>query len=506
MTSASEEKKRKKEKKAILQKKLRSMLIKKDYRFPIDAVDPIDPFEPSSNKPIDEDKLTLEALVDYLEKTYQTCDKLHIHLEAIKKIFDDHPAQNLIKANKSEYFKVLTHFAILSTAKEGWFNLLVTRPARKTKPSLSNNHPSHFSTKQSKKLNDAIIRCFYSRLIEGMTEQDKARYHMLLPDEFLPIRFDRLLLELDEAIQDLFCFVQQKTPGYDDERLLPDTGSDKAIEKTSYILHGIFSQNKKEGYSADTLRAALIKFASINRAINDINAIINLHNEVIDSLPNDIQHLKHIESESEILPALLDIFNQQHTNLPDDLLECSKLVCKMYAITSASYERTDESLKAFSELHMQPCSIAVSAALLCHDFLQRKELSLNIRGETNNNIYVYKTLSDFSKRIVSTDELTIEYLWDRGFPEELFKYLTTRHSISMFGLSDFYPSQLGAKAHLKVKLKKFELQRKAYELLKDMSVNDAFLGISEFYWDLKEIIAKAAHTTAPPASGIIENT
>jgi|GEM_PF-1591840 len=462
------------------QETLRELLINEDYKeFPDN------PFEPSSDKPIAEDQLTPAKLIDYLDNTYETGKKPGVYLKTIEKIIDKDRAKSLIALNESEYFKVLTHFAILSKAKRGWFNLFVTYPTRTSKPSLSDNPSPFFRAKDSKELHDAIIHCFYSRLIEGMTEQDKKRYDILLPDEFLPTRLDRLLFDLDDAIQDLFCFTQQSAYGYDknNRELLPDTASDEAFREIHDLLRKIFNQNGKEEYSTDTLRATLIKFASINRAINDIDAIINIYKEVIDSLPNDIGHLKHIKSESEIWRALSDIFNEQSTNLPKDLIECAKLVCEMHIMDSGERykEKASEAFNQFSKLHRKPFCIAVSAALLCHDFLQRKKLNLNIRGDTNKNIYVYKMLSDFSKIIAPADTLTRETFLKHGLPEDLLKYFTTRYSVSISSLSDFYPSQIVAKANLNVKRKRFELQREAYELLKNLSVKDACLCSRNFF-------------------------
>jgi len=145
---------------------------------------------------------------------------------------------------------------------------------------------------------------------------------------------------------------------------------------------------------------------------------------------------------------------------------------------------------------MEPYSIAVSAALLYDDFLQQKKINLNTSGEINKYITAYKTLSNLAKRIETTDILKTdisETLGKYGFPQELFKYLTIRYSISMFGLSDFYSSQVGAKAHLKVKIKKYELHKEAYELLKDMSVKDAQQWISTLHWNMEEAINTLGH-------------
>jgi len=323
-----------------------------------------------------------------------------------------------------------------------------------------------------------------------MSEQDKERYQILLPVELLPTGFDGLLLILDKAIQDFFCLIHRSLVDFRNEELLPDTNLDVAIQITRSLLHHIFNQGMKEGYSVDTLRAALIKFASINRAINDIDAIINIQNEDTLSLPENIEYLWHIKTESEILSSILDIFNENPDNLPPDLIECSILLCKMYIITSMPCDKTEEVLEEFNSAHMQPRYIAVSAALLYHDYLKNRELNLKIRGDTNKYINVYNTLSKFSKKIHSTDTLKIETLWNHGFPEELFKYLTTRYSVSVFGLSPFYPSQIGARAHLKVRKKKLELQREAYELLKDMSVNDAHRLIKMLYCCVNDLISQ----------------
>ena len=467
---------------------LTKMLLTKDYRFPDD------PFEPSSDKPIDADKLTsFTALKAYLDDTYATGEKLGIYLKTIKHIMGDHRAEYFIELNKSEYFKVLTHFTILSIVKRGWFNLFVTSPIRTSKPSLS-DLPSRFALNTSKKLHDSIIWCFYARLTQGMTAQEKERYPILLPHEFSPSGFDGLLVGLDTAIQDFFSLAHQNTGDLNDERLLPDAGSDEAIKKTRSILLLSFSQNTKDGYRADTLRAALIKLSALNRAINSIAAILNIYDQIIDNLPNDIASLIQIESESEILPALIDIFAQlpskrKKTALPNDLMACSKLVCQMYMITSQPPTKSDVH-REFNDRHRMADCIAVSAALLYHDFLRQNKLNLNIRGETNKSINVYKTLSELAKKIPATDLLKTEDLWTYAFPEDLFKFLTARYSISVMGLSPFYPSQQGAAAHLNVKIKKLVLQKEAYELLKDMSVKDGHQCISNFYCTVQENIAE----------------
>lgn len=460
---------------------LKDMLLNKNYSFPNS------PFEPSSSEPIGKDNLTNEKLAYYLDETYLIGDRLYDHKTKIEEIIGEDRAQYLISLNKSEYLKVLAHFSILSRVKKGWDNLLITNIKGDSKPSLSNN-PISAGTKDSKKFNDAVILCFYSRLLEGMTEQDKEIYKVLLPVQSFTSGFDSVIDLLDAAIQDLFSFEKQNLDGYYvdgcDESLLPDSNLDEAIENTRNALNSIKKLTKNDSYKADSLRATLIKCASINRAINDIEAIFNIQNEILHSLPKEMHPLLHVKSESEILPAISNMFNEQITKLPHDLIECSILVCVMYIAASLPPKRKEE----FKERHLMPDCIAVSAALLYQDSLDEKKISLNIRGEKNNSINVYKSLSDFVKKISTSELINVQILSEHGFPEELFKYLTTRYSLSVFGLSEYYPSQIGSEAHFKVRRKKWELQKEVYESLKDMSINEADLWIKDVCFHVLEVI------------------
>jgi hypothetical protein len=239
----------------LIKKQLKEKVLNQDYSFPDD------PFEPSSAKAIDADKLTsFGALKAYLKNTYGVGEKPELHRKTIEKIIGISRAEYLIGLNKSEYYKVLTLFTTLSIVKKGWFNLFVTSPTRTTKPSLSDN-PSLNTINKIKDLHDKIIQYFYTRLIQGMSDQEKERYQDLFLQTNLLTGFDEYLFSLDTAIQDLFGLVQQEDEDYIKEDTLPDWGLDIAIDKTRVLLYFIFSKNLTEGYRADTLRASLIKFA-----------------------------------------------------------------------------------------------------------------------------------------------------------------------------------------------------------------------------------------------------
>ena len=98
---------------------------------------------------------------------------------------------------------------ILTIVKKGWDKLLSFNPTSISKPSLSNN-PLANGDNKTKKENDDIIRLFHSRLLEGMTKQDKERYQILLPFKSDPTLcftgFDLLLYRLDIAYQNLLSF------------------------------------------------------------------------------------------------------------------------------------------------------------------------------------------------------------------------------------------------------------------------------------------------------------
>lgn len=229
----------------INRKFLEKCVIKNDYSIFRNS-----PFEPSSCETILKENLNLKNLEKYLNRSYGVGEDLDIYKERIEEFTGHDRAKNLITKNESEYFKIISHFAILSKVKQGWYNLFLVSTEKQSQPSLS-VLPSKHSFKKSKELNDAIIRCYYARLLQGMTKQDRNRYQILEPDEFLPCRFDKLLMFLDRAIQDLFCYTQQSFCGYYDDGLLPDTGSDETFKKMRLLLYDFFKYQNKEDYRSD---------------------------------------------------------------------------------------------------------------------------------------------------------------------------------------------------------------------------------------------------------------
>lgn len=463
---------------------LQKMLIAHNYEFGNSN------YEPSNPESIDKNKLTIEKLTEYLNNRYFSGEKPHIHGEPIKRIIDHPSVKQLIEANRSEYFKILTHFTILSKVKRGWFNLLIIDPSKDIKPSLSAN-PQYHTNRKSKKLNDAIIFCFYNRLIEGMSEKDKEHYDILLPHGNVPSKFDYLLNYLDLAIQNYF---NKANSVFEDEDQYLDTAKDKAlndaVSATCLFILDFLSIKKNNNYLSDTLRASLIKFSCLNRAINDIDAILDIQHQVsefVSCLEYDLTPLKNIEEESSILPALLDLFVIENSNFPNDLIKCAQLVCLMNSFVQNHFDNTQEDILSH---HFKPSSIAIIAAILYVIEIKKIKLNLRIQGETNQNILIYKALYEFSDKFADLDIFCLDDLTNKGFPEPLFKYLTTIYVVYVF---QPIPNKESALAYMKLKKYKLKVQRKTYRLLKKISVHDAENKIHQIINQSRAVCSRPNH-------------
>jgi hypothetical protein len=408
---------------------LKEMLINKNYHFGNSC------YEPSNCQPIDK-KHTIEDLTAYLADHYQAGDKPRCHDEAIEKIIGSPQAKTLIATDRSEYFKVLTHFTILSKAKRGWFNLLITHPSKNSKASLSTN-PTLNSTRNSKTLNDALVYCYYDRLCEGMTEEDKKRYKILLPlpNEVLPSGFDVCLLEFDHTLQ-RFINIKAKEVISEENIIKGIVTRELLLHLTkfarSFIKQMRWIARQQADSPPDTLRAELIKSASLNRAINDIDAILACHHqiqEIIKTLDYDFMPLKTVEAESEIIPRLSALFNVKQDDLPSDLIKCARLVYSMCVKTDFSRGDTKAGeiceTEGSREFIFHPSSIAIASAILYLCWANKTKIKLEILGDTNQFILVYKTLSDFAKPLAEPVEFDKKDGIERGFPEPLSKYLRT---------------------------------------------------------------------------------
>lgn len=464
------------------QDELKKMLINKNYNFGNSC------YEPSNCQSIDK-KYTMDNLKEYLANRYHAGEKPDYQIKTIEKIIGSPQAKTLTAADRSEYFKVLTHFTILFQAKRGWFNLLITHPSKNSKASLSSN-PSLHLVRKSKTLNDALVYCYYNRLCEGMTEEDKKRYEILLPspDGVLPSRFDKYLFEFGKILHQ---FINTRA-----KEIVSEEDFIKGIVTRESLLHltkfarSLIKQmrwiaQQQADSPPDTLRAELIKSASLNRAINDIEAILTCHyeiQEIIKTLDYDFMVLKTIEAESEIIPRLSALFNVKQDDLPSDLIKCARLVYSMWIKTDLSHDDTKAgeicATEGCREIILHPSGIAIASALLYLCWANKTKIKLEILGETNQFILVYKTLSDFAEPLAEPVEFDKKDGIERGFPEPLSKYLRTFFVILASPAEPTLDNILGT---LKYKALRLKIERDAYRMMKNFSVSEIREVIFYFY-------------------------
>lgn len=463
--------KQKKDKVLYDKKRLVRIVINNNY-----SEFPNNPYEPSNLDSIKDDLLTKNKLTVYLHDNYDIGERANYQIDTIKSIIEFPELYDAIQLDEGELFKILTHFGILSQIKRGWYNLLIAGENKTTTPSLS-DYPSYSPAKEKKepkKLNDAIIRCYYSRLINGLSNDDRTRYPYLLPNKYPLTALDELISLFDEAIQKLFFELHRNTDGYLDEAKLPDTGLDEVIAyiRDTLIKFIDFYVKNNTISITESLRVLLIKMASFNLAINQVDAILRTQDQILSSFPNNFQYCHHIISEDEIIPTLENLRAVKSRKLPSDLIKCAQVICRIYIISSNSHCKTEEELAAFENRHMQPDCVAVAAALLYNDFDKKTKLNLYISGDNNPGCLIYKEMSGFSRRINVAGHVTKEDVLGAALNQELIKFFVTRHSIAVNSLSDHYTSQEGAVAHLRVRREKLEIQKEMYQLFKMLSVED----------------------------------
>lgn len=486
---------------SISKESLANFLIEDDYRCFPDSM-----FEPSNKTIIPTEEANDANLSKHLMSHYKTGKSLDIFHDRFEEILGADQAKKLINGNTSDYIKITAHFAILSTAKRGWFNFFVPKAIRKLRPSeakknfqapvpsLSDN-PSPYQINDVKELNDAVIYCFYRRLIEGMTETEQAAYKILsLEKTRLPV-FRRLLFDLEQTIDNLFNFLQKDIEGYDDVFYPPDMGLNEIISKTRYLVLDSLKNQKNTNPIQDSLRASLIKNATINLAINDLEAIQYIHEKVRVNLPEEITPLVNIQSESDILSAISYMFNMKPDALPSDLIDCAKAVIKIYTLESYPKLASKETVSLFINEHKKPYCLAISAALLLHDSIHKTEIKIGIKGNTNKGKPSYHAFSNIIKSTNGGKQLTHEFLQNHKIYEDLFNYLFTRYSVSVFGLSPTYSSREGALAHLNVKAKKLELKKEILEQLSELSISDIECFITSFYRLINDIVSLPSQST-----------
>lgn len=407
-----------------------------------------------------EEKFCQEKKVSHYKRIYNKITGLDI----------DH-----ICYERKDIIKMIFIFSILSKHMKGWYGLICEHSINNSSHSLDNN--SHdFKISNKKSSNNAVIIFLY-KVLSGDIENKKIRESFIF-DNYHMTNFERMLHLFDNNIQDAFNVFQRSMVDFNDVNMMPDyalaESCDKIYELIECTINLLNIKNTKE----DLISVNLLKHASLNRAINDINAIIEIQEEVIldlDSMSLDVSTILDVIRMEDIFPILARIFSMELNEIDTDLIKVSKFVIMAYCKTHRPSYINDAD---FSAMHTSPKNIAISAFLLLDNILNHKKINTRVRGETNPKILVYKKLKEAIRYIDSED---IDSLIKQGISEMVIKYVTTRYSLMVFGESACRFSKDGAKAHLAVKRAKIEIQKECYQAFKMMDFDSVRAFVSEFH-------------------------
>jgi hypothetical protein len=467
------------------QDEIRKMLLANNYHF-TDS-----PFDFSSSKAIGDKLLDKRSLSLFLKTTFAINEKPYYHRKTIKKIIGDQQEKYFFDSEKSSYFKVLSLFSLLSKGKKIWHHLI----SDDTKvPSLSNNPATleykgfkdeeSINTGDEKLINDAILRCFYSQLIQAALTKNPLLNDLIMPKHNCLSNLDLLLGEFDIYLQKLFDWHMLTKPGYVDGQELESGAIKEAFLETRQHVDAVLKRCESKVNSKDDLILTLIKCASINRANNDYNFILNLYAKMDEEIPDGIDLMKNVRNLKDIKDVLIKIFNIEESEIPEDLIECAMRVIEMHSLFY-DLEASPEQLRQFKRKSLSLEHIGASAAQILNGYIKSKEtgkrldFKIRIRGETNPGINVYNELSNLTQNMLSDDkDLRAFYMY--SVPDDFFKYLTVRYSIIYSGMKSRSSIKNGALAQLQLKIKKIELQQEVIELFRGYSIQHICLFLNLF--------------------------
>lgn len=483
---------------AYAQDEVRKMLMADKYRF-TDS-----PFDISSSKAIGDKLLDKKFLLLFLKTTFGINEKPEYHRKTIKKIIGDQQEEYFYDSERSNYFKVLSLFSLLSIGKKSWHSLI---SGNNKNPSSSNNPATiehkglkdekSIHTREVKVINDAILRCFYSQLIQVVWAKNRLLYDLIMPKYNCLSNFDLLLGEFDIYLQKLFDWHLQQKPGYVDGCELESEVIKKVFFETRHYVDTVLKKCEPEGNSKDDIILTLIKCASINRAKNDYKFILNIYKKMDKEIPDGIDLMKNVESLSEIMDVLTKIFNIEESEIPGDLIECAKTVIKLHSLFY-DLEASPEQLRQYKEKNLSMKYIGACAAQILNGYIKtlrtgvKFDSKINIRGDSNPGINVYEELSKLTRNMHNADKDKIEFIL-YTIPDDYLKYLTSRYSIIYFGMANRCSIKNGALARLQTNTKKIELQEEVIELLREYSIQHICLFLNMFKKHVINIVNDNQH-------------
>ncbi|ATG88325.1 hypothetical protein [Methylomonas koyamae] len=449
---------------------------------------PNSPFEIHRPSLINKKLLKRNGLLKYFKTLFETNNTPFLHRKYIKEIIGDAQETIFFDTEKSTYFKVLSLFKFLSMANDKWFRLICKNMKY---PSLSNNPVAlkydgfidneSIHMHETKRMKDAILRFFYNRLRQSACIKQPHLESILLSDNECFTKFDIQLSYFDTYIQKLFDLYVAVKPSYQNGDIF--AAIDEATLDVRLGVHKLLKTYDSEInlLTNDDLVLTLIKCASINRAANDCDFILNIYSDIekcIDNyIPGRIDLIKHIQDESKIIDVLLNIFDIEEHEIPEDICECAKMVNKMLSIYY-DLDATPEDRRKFEEKMLSPAYVGVSAALLLNGYIKsnifgsRKkcinDFKIRIRGEQNYGINTYNWLSGAVKVSANNEKMLKGIMY--CMPDDLYKFLTVRYSIVLGGMKSQQSIKEAAVDALKLKRRKIEIQKEIIESFKDYNI------------------------------------
>lgn len=441
-------------------------------------------YELSCPKTIDESNLSRKKLLNYFLSVFDIKAKPFYHKKTIAKIIGNELEEYFFDNERSNYFKVLSLFSFLSIAKNGWHELMLND----TKfPSMSNNpvttefdgfqDQESIHTNDNKRLNDAILRIYYQKLIQSVLNDRPDLNHLLLPKNECATNFDQQLARFDDYIQKLFNLCWERWTS------VQNRDRSNSLDKTYLDVQKYVDEHLKR-FSAkfgliekDNLMLTLIKHSSLNRAKQDYDFFLDMYPGLSNEIPDRIYLMRLVNSPAEIIYLLQGIFDIKKHEIPDNLLECATIVIEMYVRFYNLDASPDERDEFKHKMYRYPY-IGASATLLLNGYIKNnkfrsrtkvnKEYTNRIKGGTNNEINVYNWLSKVNESYIKKEKSLSALLY--CMPDSLYKFLTARHDLVVAIMEDHRPVQVVVNDALELKKRRAEFRKEVIEKMELHSI------------------------------------
>lgn len=461
-------------------------------------------YECDNENPVSGDNLKVHSLGNYLNERYKAGSKPSRYYKIILDILGNSGSSELLKKNKSDLFKVITLFSILSKVKNGWYNVLISIPKDIQQSSLENIY-TNIVTTDSKNLSDLMISCFFKSLASGINPDSENKIIKLIrasnsiePQDYLKI--------LDLHIFNLINIISDHYSGFDGEECRGafslEVSRDLAVHITTWYIDEILKDtNQYADLSSDCLRTSLVKSALFNLSINQLNRHSELYQEVYSDALLILNKLQRLKDEIELIFLNCNSFNEcQVVEVLERLYEnecdkpkgLSRLVNKGIPLAKIIIQLYDAKQVNVREIYVgaqyrnngliNPINVAISALLVLEIQSMNKELNINVLGENNGNIKIYREILKHSNSSINErniDDLIRGVGVNKSVDIDLFQtvhmYLTELYSVSLSCFNESENMKATLAKEIRYKKSKHELIVNTYRKLNQYGINEILI-------------------------------